>query len=212
MCHPILVPSYLQEFDDAHAKVGADRTPQKTEVIYHVDDLGAPPPEWRLDDMQNMAKVSTAGSGSITLGVAVGPRQFTAEWLLAKADVTRAMHERVQLVSGPADRICSPPPEFGSWPHQRHPASTRPHNPSGTAGCSNPRGLGSGLSNGSGCHGRQCGTPRRPWTWIQGSATQRGSALGCTRSQTAHPSHDPRWSQSWSSAEVTPGNSLGRSH
>ena len=90
--------------------------------------------------MQNMSKISTAGAGSITLRVAVGPRQFTADRLLAKADVTRAMHERVQLVSGPPDRICSPPPEFGSWPHQPHPASTRPHNPSGTAGCSNPRG------------------------------------------------------------------------
>ena len=44
MCHPILVPPYLQEFDDANAKDGAERTPQKTEVMYCVDDLGAAPP------------------------------------------------------------------------------------------------------------------------------------------------------------------------
>ena len=44
-----------------------------------------------------MAKVSTVTAGSTTLGVAVGPRQFIADQLLAKADVIRAMHERVQL-------------------------------------------------------------------------------------------------------------------
>ena len=38
---PILVPSYLHEFDDANAKVGAERNPQKTEVVCYVDDLDA---------------------------------------------------------------------------------------------------------------------------------------------------------------------------
>ena len=33
VCHPILVLSYLQELDDANAKVGAERNPQKTEAI-----------------------------------------------------------------------------------------------------------------------------------------------------------------------------------
>ena len=45
MCHPVLVPSYLHEFDDAKAKVGAERTPQKTEVVHSVDDPVAAPPE-----------------------------------------------------------------------------------------------------------------------------------------------------------------------
>ena len=58
LCHPSSVPSNLQESDVANAKVGAERTPQKTEVIYNMDDLGAGPPEWRLGDVQNMAKVS----------------------------------------------------------------------------------------------------------------------------------------------------------
>ena len=48
-----------------------------------------------------MAKVSTVTAGSITLEVAVGPRQFIADQLLAKADVLRAMHERVQLCQDP---------------------------------------------------------------------------------------------------------------
>ena len=52
MCHPVLVPSLLHEFDDAEAKVGAARTPQKTEVIDYVDDLGAALPEWKIDEMQ----------------------------------------------------------------------------------------------------------------------------------------------------------------
>ena len=45
LCHPLLVPTYLLEFDVANAKVGAERNPQKTEVIYHVNDLGAAPLE-----------------------------------------------------------------------------------------------------------------------------------------------------------------------
>ena len=77
MCHPVLVPSCLHEFDDADAKVGAERTPQKTEVICYLEDVGA------------------------ALGVAVLLRQFIADQLLAKADVTRAMHERVQVCQDP---------------------------------------------------------------------------------------------------------------
>ena len=45
-------------------------------------------------------------SGSITLGVAVGPRQYIADQLLDKADVIRAMHERVQLCQDP-QRECA---------------------------------------------------------------------------------------------------------
>ena len=52
MCHPILVPCYVQEFDVANAKVGAERNPQKTEVIHYVNDLDAAPPEWRIRDVQ----------------------------------------------------------------------------------------------------------------------------------------------------------------
>ena len=99
--HPILVPSCLQEFGVANAKVGAERKPQKTEVIHHVNDLDAAPPEWRNGDVRDMAQVPTATSGSITLGVAVGPRQFMAEQIIAKADVIRVMNERVQLCQDP---------------------------------------------------------------------------------------------------------------
>ena len=38
LCHPIIVPSHLHEFDDANKKVGAGRDSQKTQVIYHVAD------------------------------------------------------------------------------------------------------------------------------------------------------------------------------
>ena len=51
--------------------------------------------------MQNVAKVSTAADGSTTLGVAVGSQQFVTDQLSAKADVIRAMHERVQLCQDP---------------------------------------------------------------------------------------------------------------
>ena len=48
MCHPILVLSFLQEFDVDNAKVGAERNLQKTEVIHYVNDLDVAPPEWRI--------------------------------------------------------------------------------------------------------------------------------------------------------------------
>ena len=35
MCHPILVLSFLQDFEVANARVGAERNPLKTEVIYN---------------------------------------------------------------------------------------------------------------------------------------------------------------------------------
>ena len=60
-------------------------------------DLDAAPPERKIDDVKKMTAVSIVTAGSATLGVAVGPRQFIADQLLANADVIRAMHENVQL-------------------------------------------------------------------------------------------------------------------
>ena len=101
MCHPILVPSFLQEFDVANAEVGAAWNPQKTEGINNANDLDSAPPEWRIHDVQSMAKVSTVTTGSIALGVAVGLGKHIADQLLGKADVIRPMRERVQLCQGP---------------------------------------------------------------------------------------------------------------
>ena len=106
--HSILVPSFLQEFDVANAKVGAERNPWKTEeVIYYVNDLDSAPPEWRIHDVLSMAKVSTVTAGSITLGVAVRPRQSIADQRLGNADVIRAMRERVQHCQHPQTECAS---------------------------------------------------------------------------------------------------------
>ena len=35
MCHPILVLPFLQDFDVADARVGSERNPPKSEVIYY---------------------------------------------------------------------------------------------------------------------------------------------------------------------------------
>ena len=93
MCHPVLVPSFLQEFDVANARVGTERNPQKTEVTYYVNDLEAAPPEWRIRDVQNMAKVTTVTEGCITLGVAVGrdSKSRVGSW------ARQTSHERVQF-------------------------------------------------------------------------------------------------------------------
>ena len=67
----------------------------KTEVIYYVDyveDLNAALPEWKIHDVKKVAAVCTVTARSVTLGVAVGPRQFIAGQLLAMAEAIRAMH------------------------------------------------------------------------------------------------------------------------
>ena len=50
---------------------------------------------------RSMAKTSAVTDGSITLGVAVGSRQFIADQPPSKADAIRPMHERVQLCQDP---------------------------------------------------------------------------------------------------------------
>ena len=108
MCLPILVPTCLQEVYDTNAKVGAEPNPQKTEVIFYVNDLGAPIPKWRIDDVQNMGKVSTVTAGSITHGVAVGPLQFIEDQLLAMLQLpTVASHSELQLGLGSSSRTSS---------------------------------------------------------------------------------------------------------
>ena len=70
---------FLQDFDVANARVGAERNPLKTV---------AAPPEWNIGDVN-------------TLGVAAGSWQFVTDQLLSKADAIRAMHERVHLCQDP---------------------------------------------------------------------------------------------------------------
>ena len=78
MSHPTMVPFFLQEFDVANTKVGAERNLHKTEVI----DLDAAPIEWRIRDAQNMAKLSTVAAGIITLGalLPLGSTSRTNSW------------------------------------------------------------------------------------------------------------------------------------
>ena len=52
LCHPILVPSFLQAFDT---------------VIHYLPNLDAAPPEWNVYDVCLLASVSTVACGSNTL-------------------------------------------------------------------------------------------------------------------------------------------------
>ena len=86
VCHPILVPSHLHEFDVASVRVGAERNPQKTDVICCVNDLDAAPPEWKIDDVKQMAAVSTITAASVTLGVVAGPWQLIVTHLMTETE------------------------------------------------------------------------------------------------------------------------------
>ena len=67
LCHPLLVPPYLQVFDTASAKIGAERNPQKSEVIHHVQNLDAALFEWRISDVRPLTSVSRTAHGNVTL-------------------------------------------------------------------------------------------------------------------------------------------------
>ena len=58
VCHPILVLPFLQDCDVANARVGAERNPLNTEVVYYVNDLDAAPSKWRNGDVRSLAKTS----------------------------------------------------------------------------------------------------------------------------------------------------------
>ena len=141
MRHPVLMLPFLQDFDVANGRVGAKRNPLKTEVIYNVNDLDAAPPECKVGDVRSLAKTSAVTTGGITLGVAVGSRQFITDQLLSKADVIRAMHERVQHCQEPQTKFAFLRESLGVS-RINHILRVHGHNPGGTKG-------GSGLSKGS---------------------------------------------------------------
>ena len=64
--------TFLQDFDVANARVGVERNPLKTEVLYFVNDLDAAPPEWKIGDVRRLVKTSVVTASGITLGVAAG--------------------------------------------------------------------------------------------------------------------------------------------
>ena len=54
-----------------------------------------------ISDVRLLTSFFAAVRGNVTLRVAAGPRQYIADQVLAKGDVSRAMHERVQLCQAP---------------------------------------------------------------------------------------------------------------
>ena len=109
LCHQILVPSYLHELDDANDKVGAERNPQKTEIIYCVAELDAAPPEWKIDEVRLHPSVCTVAAGCTALGVAVEHREFI---LCGSTHGQISCHSSYACacsdVPGPSDRSCTP--------------------------------------------------------------------------------------------------------
>ena len=103
-CHYVLPNPGPAVSDVENGRVGAERNPLNTEVIYYVNDLDEAPPQWNNDDVRSLAKASAATDGSNTLGVAAGSRQFVTDQLLSKADVT-VQYEHVQLSQDPQTEL-----------------------------------------------------------------------------------------------------------
>ena len=89
-CHPLLVLSYPDAFDAANVRIGGERNPQKTEVIYHVADRDTAPVDWKINDVRLRASNFTAVHGNVTLGVAAGPRLHIADQLTSFAPCMNA--------------------------------------------------------------------------------------------------------------------------
>ena len=102
---PILVPSYLREFDDAKHKFGADRNHQKTEVINYIADLDAAPLESGIDEVKLHATVSTVAAGSTTLGVAVGAPAVHGRPALSQRRRCSSNGRTCSAVPGSSDRL-----------------------------------------------------------------------------------------------------------
>ena len=105
LCHPMLALPCLQPFDIASGKIGAERNQQETKVIYNVSDLDAALPEWKIHGIRPLAFVDTSVHGHITPKVAVGLCRCITDQLLAKTDVIRSMHERVQQCEDPQTEV-----------------------------------------------------------------------------------------------------------
>ena len=98
---------FLPAFDTANFKICAElqleqrETNKNTEVTHYVSGLHAAPPDWKISDVRHLASVDTAVQGNVTVGIAVGPRRGITDQLVAKADVVRAVGERVRLCQDP---------------------------------------------------------------------------------------------------------------
>ena len=204
MCQTIVVPSHVQEFNVAIAGVGAERNPENTEVIYYVAALDTAPPEWKIDDVKKMAAASTVAAGSVTLGVAVGPRQIIADQLSGKADAnafscarTRRQnllsHAKV-LMSVASSTFCEHTDTRSCRRNELMKSTTRLHED---------------LFRGSSQDSRRTAWCRPVRNWIQKNPRRCGSGTpGSTQSsQTAHPGDDARRSHRWPSAATALGSS-----
>ena len=104
LCVPALVRPFLESFDVANDSVDevpvhAERNRVKSEVIYYVDEstLAEHAESWGIAAVQELASVSTADVGQMTLGVATGPVEALRRQLAQKAKVVEAMHEKVAI-------------------------------------------------------------------------------------------------------------------
>ena len=198
MCHPILVLPFLQEFDVANARVGAQRNlpENRSDLLRERPGSSAEDPR-RAEHGQNLHSYrwkhhprSRYRISAVHRGPAPGQGR------------RRPSDARTRpTLPGPADGVCPPPREFGSQPHQPHPAGSRPHNPAGTEaskvydemGQRSLERLFSGLTEDSTTQASD--HQRRPVrNRVQKSARHRctDTSGGSHCCQTAHPGCDPR--------------------
>ena len=134
LCHPIFVPSDLQEFDVAVAKVGAERNWMQRLLSGGSATCRIWPKSPQLPlEASHLESLSDLDSTS-----------RTSSW--AKADVIRAVHERVQLCQDPQTEFALLQDSLGV---SRINHNLRVHSHTilqETGGCRNPRRGGAAIS------------------------------------------------------------------
>ena len=140
MCHPILVPSHLHEFDDANAKVGAEREGQRKVKLFTAETT--------------TARSTTHGVAVVAPTVHCGPACGQGRRHSSNVRTRPA-------VSGPADRLCPPSRKSWSQSYEPHRSSARPRSCRRNEPLKSTTRLDSDLLSGSSWFSRTTGRSKR---------------------------------------------------
>ena len=119
---PRLIAPLLREVDEANGEVGAILNDLKIEVIFFasVDEIVEHGEACRLEEVRDLAAVSRAASGGLTLRVVTGPNRRVRRADEAESSGEQLHARRGHSMPGRADRACDRPPVLGDQQSKLH--------------------------------------------------------------------------------------------